>query len=107
MSNIIYRGESKDLLFSIKNANGQPANLLGASATFRFGSSFGSTFLFSKVGVLTNPVGGVINVFIDEADTQDLSAGPYIYELVIELDGNTTVASQGTINILSSLLESP
>lgn len=105
MANVIYRGESKDILFQIKNANGQPANILGAVATFRMTKGYATPASITKVASLTNPAVGVINVFIDEADTDDLELGPYLYELVIELDGNTTVAAQGTIHVLYSILE--
>jgi hypothetical protein len=106
MSNIIYRGESKALVFTLTNDGGVPANLTGAVATFRLSKAFGVAPEITKVGSITTPLLGKVTVILDEADTEDLNAQPYIYELVIEKDGNTIVSSQGTINILSSLLES-
>lgn len=103
MSNIIYRGESKTLQFTIKNANGTAANLTGGSATWRLASSLTATASITKSGVLTNPAGGIVTVLLDEVDTQPIAAGKWIYELLVLLDGNTIVASQGTIDVLEGL----
>lgn len=104
MSNVIYKGESKTLQFSIKNSNGLPANITGGLPTWRLADNFVSPTLITKVGVITNPVGGIITVALDEVDTDALDAGKYIYELVLEIDGSTVVVAQGTIDILSALL---
>jgi hypothetical protein len=104
MSNIIYKGESKSLQFSIKNSNGHPANLAGGVATWRLAATFTSATLLTKAGVVTNAAGGIVTVALDEVDTDALNVGKYIYELVLEIDGSTIVAAQGTIDILSALL---
>ena len=105
MANTIYRGESKALVFTITQDNGAAANLTGAVATFRMATSFGAAPVVVKSGSIPTPLLGKITVLLDEADTEDLDAQPHIYELVIEKDGNTVISSQGTIHILSSILE--
>lgn len=105
MSNIIFRGESKDLLFNILTSAGQPANVEGSTVSFRLAENFGAAPKIVKTATLTSPISGIVNVFLSEADTAGLSAVPHIFELVVLLDGNTYVASQGTINILNSVLE--
>lgn len=103
MSNVLYVGESKTLQFSIKNPNGSASNLTGGTATWRLAESFVSTPLIVKNAVVSNPAGGIVTVNLDEVDTQGLAAGKYIFELLILIDGNTIVASQGTIDVLSAL----
>jgi hypothetical protein len=105
MSNIIYRGESKALVFTLTDDGGTPAILTAAVATFRLAKSFGVAPVAVKVGAIPAPLTGKVTVILDEADTEDLDAVPHIYELVIEKDGNTVVSSQGTIYILNSILE--
>lgn len=103
MANVIYIGESKSLLFTIKNANGTAANLTGATATWRLASNFTAAAIITRAGVVSNPVGGIVVVNLDEVDTVGLQPDKYIHELVILLDGNTIVASTGTIDVLRSV----
>lgn len=103
MANIIYRGESKTLQYTVKNANGTAANLTGGSATWRLASSLTGALSITKAATLTNPAGGIVTVVLDEVDTSPIAAGKYIAELLILLDGNTIVASQGTIDMLEGL----
>jgi hypothetical protein len=105
MANIIYRGESKVLVFTLTDDGGSPANLTGAVATFRLAKSFGVTPLITRSGSIPTPLTGKVTVLLDEADTDDLEAIPHIYELVVEINGDTYVSSQGTIYILKSILE--
>lgn len=107
MSNIIYRGEDKIIAFNIKTSAGLIANLTGAVATFRMGPTFVIAPPTTKPGDIPAPLTGTVFITLDETETAALESGKYIYELEITQDGATTVAAQGTIDILSSLVEAP
>ena len=107
MANIIYRGEDKVIPFNIKTSAGLIANLTGAVATFRLGLSFNALPLITQVCDIPAPLTGAVFVTLSEVQTAALAYGPHIYELEITQDGATTVAAQGTIDVLGSLVEAP
>lgn len=107
MANIIYRGEDKIIAFNITTSAGLIANLTGAVATFRMNNVFTAAASITKACDIPAPLTGAVFVTLEDSDTAPLEAGKYIYELEITQDGSTTVASQGTIDILSSLIEAP
>ena len=90
--------------FTVKNSSGGIQNLTGANATLRIGKNFVDAVEITKVGSIPAPLTGIVTFSLEEADTEDLDPMNYVYEMVVELSGSTTVAAQGTIYILNALL---
>lgn len=118
-------GDDTAIVFTIVAADALPAvpvNLTGATVTFRvrsrnccgsrrdYGFSCGccgSAAIEKSVGagiVLTTPASGILTVTLSEADTAQMCAGLYAWQLRITLAAASVVRASGTL-ILDSLIE--
>lgn len=120
----IAAGDDTTVVFTLIAADALPVvpiNITGAAVTFRarprnagrgcpdygFPTDRSRAEIEKAVGagiVLTTPASGVLTVTFAEADTANLSPGPYAWQLRVTLASAAVVRASGTM-IIDSLIE--
>lgn len=96
-----FAGEDKQLRFTILDENAVAVDITGWAVRFAFGEMPGDDAIFEKtVGsgiTLTTPLSGLLTVQVQDADTDALAAGSYVYSLK-RMDNNTeTILAFGDV----------
>jgi hypothetical protein len=86
----MYRGDHKTFELSVKDSDNVAVNITGATLTFSVKNDPNDpTALISKSTAvvteiaLTTPVNGLAEIYLLPADTRDLEAGTYVYDVQI------------------------
>lgn len=104
------QGDTKTLVVSVKDAEGNAVSITDATIKWRAARSYGKTAVVSKSTVsgvqITNGAGGVFAVALLPADTEDL-IGTYFHEAEVTFaDGTVSTVLTGTMKINKQLIAS-
>ena len=103
----MFAGDSKVLVVTVRDGAGAVVNITGATLTWEAARSTEETTVISKEsgdGIsITNPTGGVFEVTLDEADTDDLQ-GLYYHEAELTQAGDTFTVLTGSLVIERTLI---
>lgn len=90
----MYRGDDKTFQITVKDADGVAVNITGATLTFSVKIDPNEpTPLILKDSSdnteidLTDPTNGIAEIYLVPADTRDLEAGTYVYDVQIITSG--------------------
>ena len=102
-------GDDKTLVITVRDANGNPVSITGASIKWQCARSFGKASSISKTtssGIsITDGANGVFAVTLDDTDTESL-VGNFIHEAqVTASDGSISTVVSGTMKINKALIE--
>jgi hypothetical protein len=87
---------------SLEDVNGDPINLTDCSAKSQMKKSYYSTnFTANFLIEINHPTSGIIDISLDSANTANIAAGRYVYDVAIKNSANTiTRVSEGIVNVL-------
>lgn len=82
--------------------NGDPYNLTGYTAKSQMRKSYYSTNPTAQFTITINtPTTGVLNISLPSANTANIAAGRYVYDVAIKDSANTvTRVLEGIVNVL-------
>lgn len=100
-------GETQKLRFYLKDKNGEPFDVDGASVDFsicNYSNKVGAPLLHYTPTLIEDDEGvvSIVSVTIPMADTANL-AGRFIYQLTIKADGESEIPNQGIMNITRNI----
>lgn len=106
----MYAGDTKVLAFDVKDPDGAVVDLAGFAITWVLTRSVGRRVLVRKTlgaGILvTDETGGLFEVTLDSADTEDL-VGVFYYEAEIALLTEVGTVASGHITIAPTSIRPP
>ena len=106
----LYAGDHKTLTFTITNEAGAAQPLAGATIYWAMGhvASSDVTQIFKSTAsgiTITNPAGGIFEVYLRPSNTKNLVAGEYYHEAsMVDALGNVSTLAIGTIILKASLV---
>jgi hypothetical protein len=104
-------GKTQQLVFNLKDENGEPYNAYGCKIDFSicdYSNKTGTPCLSIAPTLLTGATGeaSILSVNIAAKDTVSLY-GKYIYQItIIDINGKTEIPNQGIMNITRNINES-
>ena len=103
----IFRGDDKDPVFSVTDANGATVDLTGGTITFRVRPYIGGASSFVKtvgsgITISTDP-NYQFTVTIDPGDTSGLDYGDYRWDAELTLSGAVTTVAWGKLIIFGDI----
>jgi hypothetical protein len=99
----LVRGDTFTLQFSLKDEDGSPLDLSTCSLAATFQNVFGTITKSSLVPaqmVVTNPTGGLVEIYFLPADTKTIRSGTYPYELKVYQGTNVFTVTQGCMELV-------
>jgi len=97
----LYRGTTFSTDLTIKNDDGSAINVANAVFTCQIRKSYYSANATANVTVTkANSANGDIALSLDAANTANIKAGRYLYDLKMLNDGTTTRIIEGIITVL-------
>jgi len=117
LSTEIYQGNRRDLIFTVRDEGGSSAkDITGMTATFAISRTNDegvplktpvvdhSSSDASPQVVITDYVNGIVEVAILQADTENLAAGEYYFELELtDVSSNSVVVATGTLTVYTNV----
>jgi hypothetical protein len=87
---------------TLDDVNGDPYDLTGVAAKGQIKKSYYSTNETSHfIITITNPITGVINMAVPSANTANIAAGRYVYDVIIkDTANNVTRVLEGIVNVI-------
>ena len=87
---------------TLDDVNGDPYNLTGFTAKSQMRKSYYSTNPTAQFTITINtPTSGVLNISLPSANTANIAAGRYVYDVAIKNSANTvTRVLEGIVNVL-------
>jgi len=87
---------------TLDDVNGDPYNLTGFTAKSQMRKSYYSTNPTAQFRITINtPTSGVLNISLPSANTANIAAGRYVYDVAIKDSANTvTRVLEGIVNVL-------
>ena len=87
---------------TLDDVNGDPYDLTGVAAKGQIKKSYYSTNETSHFTILINdPPTGVINMSVPSANTANIAAGRYVYDVIIkDTANNVTRVLEGIVNVI-------
>jgi len=87
---------------TLDDVNGDPYNLTGYTAKSQMRKSYYSTSPTAQFTITINtPTTGVLNMSLPSANTANIAAGRYVYDVAIKDSANTvTRVLEGIVNVL-------
>ena len=88
---------------TLDDVNGDPYDLTGVVAKSQIKKSYYSTNETAHFTItITNPETGVINMDIPSANTANIAAGRYVYDVIIKNNTSNTVTRvlEGIVNVI-------
>jgi len=87
---------------TLDDVNGDPYNLTGYTAKSQMRKSYYSTSPTAQFTITINtPTTGVLNMSLPSANTANIAAGRYVYDVAIKNSANTvTRVLEGIVNVL-------
>lgn len=85
--------------------NGDPYNLTGFTAKSQVKKSYYSSSATAQfIITIPTPANGTINLGLPSANTSNIAAGRYVYDVIIKDSANTvTRVLEGIVNVLPSV----
>jgi hypothetical protein len=82
--------------------NGDPYNLTGFTAKSQMRKSYYSTNPTAQFTItIKTPTSGILNISLPSANTANIAAGRYVYDVAIKDSANTvTRVLEGIVNVL-------
>lgn len=101
----IEQGTTFTTTITLDDVYGVPYDLTGVVAKGQIKKSYYSTNPTASFIInINNPVDGVINLTLPAANTANISAGRYLYDVAIKDTANTvTRVLEGTVNVLPQI----
>jgi len=105
----MYAGDDKALVVTVKDADDAVVNLASATIKWQAARSLGKSSAISKStsnGIeITDAAGGVFEIALAAADTEDLS-GNYQHEAEVTFaDGSISTVLSGTMKVIPVIIE--
>lgn len=89
---------------NVEDAAGAAVNLYGYSAASQIRKSYYSTTAYDFTASVTGIANGEITISMTAANTANISAGRYLYDLVITApNGTKTRVVEGIVNVLAGV----
>ena len=87
---------------TLDDVNGDPYNLTGFTAKSQMRKSYYSTSPTAQFTITINtPTSGTLNMSLASANTANIAAGRYVYDVAIKDSANTvTRVLEGIVNVL-------
>jgi len=87
---------------TLDDVNGDPYDLTGVAAKGQIKKSYYSTNETSHfIITITNPTTGIINMAVPSANTANIAAGRYVYDVIIkDTANNVTRVLEGIVNVI-------
>jgi hypothetical protein len=90
---------------TLADVNGDPYNLTGFTAKSQVKKSYYSSSATAQfIITIPTPANGTINLGLPSANTSNIAAGRYVYDVIIKDSANTvTRVLEGIVNVLPSV----
>jgi len=87
---------------TLDDVNGDPYDLTGVAAKGQIKKSYYSTNETSHfIITINNPPSGIINMAVPSANTANIAAGRYVYDVIIkDTANNVTRVLEGIVNVI-------
>ncbi len=103
----VYRGDDKTWKITFKDANQNPIDITGATVWFTVKENATDTdpqaVIQKQITTHTVPLQGETELILVPADTQNLEATDYEYDMQLVTGGKVTTFMRGTFNVLQDI----
>lgn len=100
----IEQGATFSTKLNVEDAYNSPIDLTGYSASSMMRKSYQSSTAYNLIATVTGTANGEITLSMSSANTAALSAGRYVYDLIIDDGANTiTRVVEGIATVLPSV----
>lgn len=98
----IEQGSDYNTFITLDDASNEPYDLTGYQAKSQIRKSYYSTNATAEFAInIPDPIAGKISLTLNSANTANISAGRYVYDIVIKDENNSvTRVLEGIVNVL-------